>query len=142
MQAVMRAHRESIQKICSKDYSREQIEKYSKDIWERSVLNDHHYVVEVDGKVEGMCHAHLSDKGVGMILGLYFTPKIKGQGIAKIAINQAIKYLKNQNVSEIKLTSSLTAKGFYERMGFVVIRQKVTSIRGVEIESFEMSLSC
>ena len=52
MKSVMRAHKLSIEEICSKDYTSEQIAKwadvnYSNDVWQKSVLEEIHYVIEV-----------------------------------------------------------------------------------------------
>ena len=143
MKRVEAAHRESILKICSKDYSPEQIEKFSQvkytdDIWQNSVGNEFHIVVEIEGEVEGFCHAKVREDGNGEIVGLYLTPKAQGKKIGREIVEQAFDFLKQFNPSKIVLNGTKTAKPFYEKMGFKVIEEKKSLIRGIEIESFYM----
>lgn len=143
MQAVESAHRKSIIELCSKDYTPEQIDKYSNvkytpDRWEASVNNDYHICVEVDGVIEGMCHSRIREDGHGEILGLYFTKAIAGNGIGREIVEMAFEYFKKFNPAKIVLTGTVTAKPFYVKLGFREIKEKTIILRGVEIECFEM----
>jgi len=149
MNAVIDAHRRSIIEICSKDYTPEQITKfsevtYSSDIWKNSVNNDYHVLIEVNGVVEGMCHAGIRKDGNGEILGLYFTKKIAGKGIGREVVEMAFNYLEQFNPPKIVLTGTITAKPFYEKMGFVVIGEEMSEIRGTQLQCFKMErvISC
>lgn len=146
MKAVEDAHRRSIKKICSKDYSPEQIEKfaavkYTEDRWEHSINNDYHIVVEKDGVVEGMCHAKVHENGEGEIVGLYFTDKVIGRGIGRKVMEFAFEYMKEHKAKKFFLNGTITAKPFYEKMGFQVVEKKKASIRGTEIDCFLMERS-
>jgi putative acetyltransferase len=143
MKSVEDAHRSSIQEICSRDYTEDQIEsysfvKYTLDRWENSVNNDYHIVVEVDGNVEGFCHAKMLDNGDGEVVGLYFTRKIVGQGIGRKVVENAFDYLNKYNPKKIVLTGTITAKPFYEKMGFIEIEKKKINMRGAELTCFKM----
>lgn len=140
---VMKAHKLSIQQICSKDYKAEQIAhwsnfQYSPEIFANAVNNEFHYVIEVDGKVEGFCHAAAYEKGEGEIKGLYFSPKATGRGTAKEIFDIALNYLKEHKCTHISISSSKTAKGFYEKMGFTTLGKNTINIRGQEIECYQM----
>ena len=115
MKAVEDAHRKSIIKICSKDYSPDQIEKYSainysSENWEKSINNDYHLVVEVNNTIEGFCHAKIGDNGDGHIVGLYFSQVIAGQGIGRKVIEMTFNYLDQFMPRKIVLTGTVTAK--------------------------------
>lgn len=143
MKSVEGAHRRSILEICSKDYSADQIEKYAEvkytsDIWENSINNEYHISVEVDGNIEGMCHAKVCENGDGEIVGLYFTKKIAGQGLGRKVVEMAFEYLSSFKPKKIILTGTITAKGFYETMGFVEIEKKQVNLRGALIDCFQM----
>ena len=143
MKSVEDAHRKSILEICSKDYTPGQIEKfsgvkYTSDIWENSINKEYHIVVESNGKIEGMCHAKVRENGDGEIVGLYFTKEIAGKGIGRKVVEMAFDYLDQFNPKKIILTGTVTAKPFYERMGFVEVEEKKANIRGAEITCFLM----
>jgi putative acetyltransferase len=143
MKAVEDAHRRSILKICSKDYTPDQIEKfagvkYTSDIWENSVNNEYHIVVEVDGNIEGMCHAKIREDGDGEIVGLYFTEEVAGKGIGREIVEMAFDYLDQFSPKKIVLTGTVTAKPFYEKMGFVEVEEKKINIRGADLTCFRM----
>ena len=146
MRSVEDAHRRSILEICSKDYTADQIEKfsgvkYTSDIWDNSINNEYHIVVEVDGKIEGMCHAKLREDGDGEIVGLYFSKVISGQGIGREVVEMAFKYLEQFRLKKIVLTGTVTAKHFYKKMGFVEKVEKKINIRGAEITCYSMEKS-
>ncbi len=143
MKAVEDAHRRSIVEICSKDYSEEQIEKYSDvrytpERWENSINMDYHISVEVDGIIEGMCHSRLREDGDGEILGLYFSKIIAARGIGREVVKMAFDYFNQFNPPKIVLTGTVTAKAFYEKMGFIEIEDKTIDLRGVKLRCFQM----
>lgn len=143
MKAVEDAHRRSIIEICSKDYSPAQIEKYSainysSEIWEKSINDDYHLVVEVKNIIEGFCHAKIGDNGDGHIVGLYFSPVIAGQGIGRKVIEMTFNYLDQYMPRKIVLTGTVTAKPFYEKMGFIAVERKIITIRGAELPCYRM----
>lgn len=145
--AVKDAHIRSIQQICSKDYTPEQVAAwaqppYTDDIWQKAVNEQHHQVVEIDGKIEGFCHSVVHEDGVGEILGLYFTPKAAGLGLGKKIVQQAFDYMNQFNTSKIIICSTVTVKDFYQKMGFQIVGEKSTfPIRGEEIDYFKMELT-
>ncbi len=143
MNSVEDAHRRSIIEVCSKDYTADQIAKYSAvkyspEVWENSVNNHFHVVVEVKGKIEGMCHARLLEDGVGEIVGLYFSRVILGKGIGREVIEMAFEYLDQFDIKKIRLTGTVTAKPFYEKMGFIEIEKLQQNIRGAMLDCFRM----
>ncbi|MAV90453.1 MAG: hypothetical protein CL676_03465 [Bdellovibrionaceae bacterium] len=142
--SVKDAHIRSIHQICSKDYTQKQIEAwaqppYSDDVWERAVNRQLHQVVELDGKIEGFCHSTVHEDGTGEILGLYLTPEVAGLGVGKKMVQQALEYINTFKPRKIVVESTITAKGFYERMGFKLVHEILDhKIRGEIIQCFRM----
>jgi len=146
MKAVEDAHRRSILEICSKDYTTDQIEKfsgvkYTSDIWENSINNEYHISIDVNGCIEGMCHAKIREDGDGEIVGLYFTKEVAGKGLGREIVEMAFKHLDEFKPNKIVLTGTITAKPFYEKMGFVEVEEKKLNIRGAEITCYRMEKS-
>ena len=143
MKSVENAHRRSILEICSKDYTSDQIEKfagvkYTSDIWANSINNEYHISIEVNGSIEGMCHAKIREDGDGEIVGLYFTKELAGKGLGREIVEMAFDYLDKYKPRKIVLTGTVTAKPFYEKMGFVETEEKKMNIRGADLTCFRM----
>jgi len=144
--AVKEAHIRSIREVCSKNYSSRQIEAwaqppYSDEMWERALKTQYHQLVEVDGKIEGFCHATVHEDGTGEILGLYLTSKATGLGVGKEIALQALEYIRSHQPKKIIVESTLTAKGFYEKLGFKLDYEILDhKIRGEIIECFRMEM--
>lgn len=143
MNAVMSAHKRSIQEVCSKDYTKEQTDlwsnvNYSLEIWERTITKDIFFVVEIDGTVQGMCHGRNHDNGTAEIMGLYFAPELIGQGVGREVFEKCMSELIKPNPSKVIISATKTAKGFYEAMGFKPVKEVVCNIRGADILTFDM----
>jgi ribosomal-protein-alanine N-acetyltransferase len=144
---IHESHMKSIQDICSRDYTPEQIKAWGGRSFDEGylqglTLKEHVWVIEMNGQVEG--HGLLTfsqNKKVAEVSGLYLTPKALGQGLGK----EIIFYMKEicliKDINEIKLLSTKTAKSFYEALGF---RQNgsdtIYTISGIGVEAYPMSL--
>ena len=142
---VMRAHRLSIKEICSKDYTPEQIEKwsdvkYTDEVWEDSVNKDFHYVIEVDGRIEGFCHSQVHANNVGEIKGLYFTKVVHGRGLGRELFELSMKNLRECGCMTFFIFATKTAKGFYEKMGFIEVESLNIQVRGSNLECYKMEM--
>ena len=146
--AVNEAHKRSIREVCSKDYNSEQIEKWSNvtyddKIWENGIKNHFYYVVEVNGKVEGMCHALVHDDHItGEIFGLYLTPQAIGLGAGRELVEMAMDWMKVQApITKVVISGTKTAKPFYEKMGFKAKGGPAKEeIRGAILDCYDMEL--
>lgn len=139
------AHVRSIREVCSKDYEPHQIEAwssviYDQEIWDKNVTNDIFYVLEKAGRVEGMIHGRVHDNSIGEIMGLYFTPEIIGQGYGRKAFEIVMDEIKQTKPEKVVISGTVTARPFYEAMGFSVKEIKLSNIRGVDIQTNEMEL--
>lgn len=143
--SVEAAHIRSIREVCSKDYSADQIEKwsaikYSDDIWHNTVNRDCCYLVVKGSVTYGFCHAKIHENNRGEIVGLYFTPEIIGQGLGRTVFDKCMTYLDEHLTKTIFIRGTKTARGFYEAMGFKVIESGTLQIRGAEIAYYYMEL--
>lgn len=143
---VNEAHIRSIREVVARDYNQEQIDawaslKYTDDVWQNSLANDHYRVVEIDGLIEGFCHSRIHKNGRGEIMGLYLAPNANGKGIAREMFEMARGWFRENGVNEVDVTATKTALGFYQRMGFELKGEAQDhAIRGVAIEAFCLTL--
>ena len=53
---------------------------------------------------------------------LFVEPDLQGDGIGALLVKHVEAHAQQAGVSELKLSSSLTARGFYERLGYRMIQ--------------------
>jgi len=148
-EAIHRAHMKSIQEICSKDHSPQEIQAwghrpYREDQRVDSIQNDLVWVVEDSGLIEGYGHLKIFEKdGVkrGYISGLYLTPKIIGKSFGKTILDLMMEELRSAGVKRISLESTMTARNFYRKVGFVETGPETTvEMNGTPIRCYPMKM--
>jgi putative acetyltransferase len=144
------AHMKSIQEVCAKDHTAEEIQAwgyrpFSEDHRINAIKNQFVWVVATDEVIEGYGHFGLEkkdDKTVGYIFGLYLAPEALGQGLGSYLTHAIIEEASRLGVKQIILDSTITAHQFYEHLGFKDSGLKKTLlIGGVQIQCFPMSLT-
>ena len=137
---MQKLYAETIQAICIDDYNQQQI-----DVWKATAQNAERWrnvvheqlaiVAEKNRKVIGF--GTLKD---GNYIDFFYVHKdFQGQGIAcKILSQLETQAIKSGNFN---LTSdvSITAKPFFEKKGFLVIREQRNFKKGVELINYKMS---
>ena len=142
---VNQAHIRSIREVCAKDYTEDQIAKwsnltYTDDVWSKTVHKNCCYVIEVNENIFGFCHSYIANSSEGEIAGLYLTPEVIGKGFGRIIFSKCIEYLKENNCKKAYLYSTKTSQKFYQRMGFKLIETKMITLRGTSLESHYMEM--
>lgn len=146
-EGIIHSHVTSIRELCSKDYTFEQIEawagrKFRAPLWHQAIDRDFVWVVEKDSHVRGFGHLAIMDEENGELMGLYFTPEICGQGLARKLFKEILKVAREHNLNRINLYATITARSFYENLGFVQSDSDTTiEMRGVPIPCYPMQLS-
>lgn len=143
--AIIDSHIRSIREVCSKDYTPEQIAAWSgRDFkierWCETIDKDYVWVVEVDSKVRGFGHFSLKEGKVGEIRGLYFAPECRGLGAGKKLFKLIEDEAKRNDIVELQLNGTITAKPFYESCGFKQVGDACgLELGGVQIPCFFMN---
>ncbi|MFZ3229810.1 MAG: GNAT family N-acetyltransferase [Pseudobdellovibrio sp.] len=127
-ESVHNVHMFSINNICAKDYTADEIRvwggrKYKPSFRIPSILNEIFLVVEFENSIEGFCQMEFVKNNKNslrssVLHGLYLTPEILKKNIGNVLIKLVIEYCRSENVKTIKLRSTLTALNFYKKMGF------------------------
>jgi GNAT superfamily N-acetyltransferase len=77
----------------------------------------HTFVCQKGGRIVGTIAL-----GGDRLRTLFVAPELQGDGIGARLVAHLEEYALKQGVSELALSSSLTARRFYERLGYRVIR--------------------
>lgn len=148
-EAIHVAHMKSIREICSKDHSSQEIQAwghrpYRVDHRTGSIKNDLVWVVEDNGSIEGFGHLKIFEKdGIknGYISGLYLTPRVTGKSLGKAIVEMMMEEMKTAQVKQITLESSITARDFYHKVGFVDSGPETTvELGGAPIRCYPMRM--
>jgi 8-oxo-dGTP pyrophosphatase MutT (NUDIX family)/L-amino acid N-acyltransferase YncA len=146
--AIHEAHLRSVREICVKDHGEEEIRGWGfrplENRWITQIRTGYTWVVESFGVVQGVGHIRMFEQD-GMkqcyLHALYLTPDVKGKGAGKKLVNLMIKTAIDLQAVSITLDSTITAKGFYERLGFVSAGDmKKVDIGGYSVTSFPMKM--
>jgi len=148
-EAIHRAHMTSIQEVCAKDYSPEEIRAWGHRPFDEkkrlsAIKSDLVLVVEKSGSIEGYGHIRVLEKeGVRLahLFGLYLTPNIIGQNLGHALVDVMIEEAKAQKVKAVSLESTITAREFYRKMGFSEVGPETTvQVNGVPIRCYQMTM--
>lgn len=141
------AHMISINEICSKDHSADEIRVWGGRQCEQvnrlpAIKNDFYLVVESQDKVEGFCQLKLNYKDgltTAHLYGLYITPKILKMKVGHVLMALVFEYCLSEDVKLINLGSSLTARGFYKKYGFYETGDlSFTKMNSVDVRYYPM----
>lgn len=143
---IIHVHVNSIRHVCGKDYTAEQIEawagrNFKPSLWEQAIDRDFIWVIEENQQVLGFGHFAVMDNDNGEVLGLYFIPPAIGHGLGKRMFQEFLKVARSHHLKRITLHSTITAKTFYESLGFQQYESDTTvEMRGVAIPCHPMEL--
>ncbi|WP_321345078.1 GNAT family N-acetyltransferase [uncultured Draconibacterium sp.] len=138
LEGILTLFVETINTVCAKDYSPEQ-----RAVWTAGAQ----YPERMEKKLETQYFlvARIAEKLVGFAslennyLDFLFVHKdFQGLGIAKQLYDTLLQKANETNVKTLTSNVSLTARPFFEKMGFEVICKQDNLTRGVNLNNFKM----
>ena len=136
---ILNLFTETISEVNNQDYSPSQIEAWSsgaRDIDRWLQKNDEQYflVTEEEGGITGFA----SITNEGYLDTMFVHKNHQRKGIAKALIAALIDYASKKQVQEITTEGSITARPFFEKYGFRVVKKQKVNRKGIEIVNFRM----
>tara|TARA_R110001592_G_C13011660_1_gene736789 strand:- start:521 stop:979 length:459 start_codon:yes stop_codon:yes gene_type:complete len=129
--------RSAITQVCSKDYSAEQIQawvpaQYEHAKWKKRIEAIKPFVATIDGEVVGYADIQ-SD---GYIDHFFVGGSCQARGVGRALMNTLL----SQKIDGKKAYSnvSITARPFFEKYGFKVVKENTVQIGGVGLCNFTM----
>jgi ribosomal protein S18 acetylase RimI-like enzyme len=136
---IARLHRQTFRNINSKDYTKDQINAWSTRTnaqrFRNSANKCKRWVAVQDDKVVGFCD-HTLD---GEFWGLYVHKDFIGKGIGSRLLKVAEDSLKKMGFKKVHLEATVTAKEFYKKHGYRVMKKDLHPINNEKLEIFNMS---
>ncbi|WP_312432621.1 GNAT family N-acetyltransferase [Lacrimispora sp.] len=127
---------DTVHKICSKDYTKEQLDAWSskdidRDAWDLSFLGHHTLVAVKDGMIVGFGDMD----NTGYLDRLFIHKDYQGQGIATALCNRLEADFPD---GPFTTHASITAKPFFESRGYRVIKEQQVERKGVILTNYVM----
>jgi putative acetyltransferase len=131
---------ETIETVCKKDYSPEQIKVWTSSIehtnrWTDRLQKQYFLIAHVENKIVG--YSSLQDNDYLDIL--YVHKDFQRQGIADRLYHEIEKEVIKRGSTILSSDVSITAKPFFEKKGFKAILEQKNIINGVEIVNYKMT---
>lgn len=130
---------ETIETICSKDYSKEQIMVWTSSIenqekWQKMIVNQYFILAIETDKIVGFGSLENDD----YLDVLYVHKDFQQKGIANFLYEILEKEAISKNATQLISDVSITAKPFFESKGFEVIQQQEVIRQNVSLINFKM----
>ncbi len=131
---------ETITAINSRDYNLQQIRAWSStaDRTEsliKKIREQHFYVAENDDPI---IIGFTSLTNSGYLDMMYVHKDFQNKGIAKVLLQKIMEKAKALQISTLETEASITAKPFFEKHGFKIIKEQIVFINEVGLTNFKM----
>lgn len=137
--SIARLHRQTIRNINSKDYPEDVIETWSSrtnaERFRGSADKCKRWVAVENDKIIGFCDHGLNDE----LWGLYVHKDYIGKGIGSRLLKIAENSLKKNGCKKITLKATITAKEFYKKQGYKVIKKDLHPVNDKKLQIFIMA---
>jgi putative acetyltransferase len=142
LQELQKLFVDTVKEICKADYNTEQISVWissieNKERWQEKLKTQFVLVAEENGKIAGFCSL---DKGNYLDL-LYVSKDYQRQGVANKLYTEIENEARRLNQPELTSDVSKTARMFFEKMGFIVVKVQTVNIKAVELTNYKMKKS-
>jgi putative acetyltransferase len=131
----------SVHEVASRDYSPAQISAWAPQTpdlseWTERLSKGTVFVCECENQLVGFIRIEKD----GCLDLLYVHSQFQRQGVAQTLFERALVWASNQGLRRLTSDVSITARPFFEHVGFRVVRSQTIEHRGVSIQNFQMEL--
>ena len=135
---VAKLHRNTIRNINSRDYSAKQIKVWSTRTsakrFRQSMSKKRRFIGIDKDKILGFGDFSLN----GVLTGLYVHKNFQSKGIGRLLLMKMEQQAKKDNIKEFNLSSTITAKNFYEKNKYKTIKKGYHEINGQKLIIYRM----
>ena len=136
--ALVRLFYDSVHGVCLGDYTQEQVDVWADGttdpaVWERSFLQHRTLVARLDGEIVGF-----ADLDGNYLDRLYVHRDFQRRGVAKALVSALEELAKAQGETRMTVHASITARGFFEKRGWQVVKAQQVERKGVLLTNFVM----
>ncbi len=134
-----RLHRQTIRNVNSKDYPNDIIAVWSArtkaQSFRKSADKCKRWVAIEDNKIVGFCDHNFKCE----LWGLYIHKNYLSRGIGSLLLKIAENSLRKQGCKKITVKSTITAKKFYQKNGYTVVKKGIHKIKDKKVHIYIMT---
>ena len=139
LESVVILFQRSVREVASRDYSPAQISAWAPEApdleaWARRLGTGGVFVYERNDQITGF--ARVDDTGCVDLL--YVHPEVQRQGVARALVDRVISWALSRRVGHLHSEVSVTARPFFESVGFRIVREQIVERRGISLQNFRM----
>jgi len=129
----------TIRNINLRDYTEHQVKAWAPDefdaqLWLKKMTAIQPFVAELDGVIVGYSDVQPS----GLVDHFFCHHEYQGQGVGRALMTHVIKQAEAKGLNRIYSEVSITARPFYEHMGFTVVNEQQIEVRGATLANYVM----
>ncbi|WP_245591364.1 GNAT family N-acetyltransferase [Derxia gummosa] len=129
----------AVREVACRDYSPGQLDAWAPAdhepaVWARLMARLDPFVAVLAGEPVGYADVQAS----GLIDHFFVAARANGRGVARALMARVEAEARGRGITELHAEVSLTAEGFFARMGFEVVRRQVVTVRGVALRNAVM----
>lgn len=129
----------TIRNINLRDYTEHQVKAWAPDefdaqLWLKKMTAIQPFVAELDGVIVGYSDVQPS----GLVDHFFCHHEYQGQGVGRALMTHVIKQAEAKGLNRIYSEVSITARPFYEHMGFTVVNEQKIEVRGATLTNYVM----
>lgn len=139
LEDILELFEATVSEVNKLDYSATQLSAWSssakdRERWQNKIITQYFLVAEEDKVITGFA----SITPEGYLDTMFVHRDHQRKGIAGLLIEALIDYAHKINVAEILTDGSITARPFFEKYGFEVIKRQEVNRKGIAIANFKM----
>ena len=136
---IARLFHETVREINIRDYSPSQVQAWAPDDlnfrdWVQRNETRWIYVADDRGAIAGFCELEPS----GHIDCFYCHKNYQGRGVGRQLYQALETQAMNQSIHCLFVEASITAKPFFQKMGFRLLREQTVTVRGHQFINYAM----
>lgn len=136
--ALVRLFYGSVHGVCLGDYTQEQVNVWADGtadpaVWEQSLLKHRTLVARIGGEIAGF-----ADLDGNYLDRLYVHRDFQRQGVATALVSALETAAREQGEIRMTVHASITARPFFEKRGWRVVKEQQVERKGILLTNFVM----
>ncbi|MFM2584862.1 GNAT family N-acetyltransferase [Vibrio campbellii] len=129
----------TVRNVNRRDYTEQQVKAWAQEgfdsqLWLKKMISIQPFVAELDGVIVGYSDVQPS----GLVDHFFCHHEYQGQGVGRSLMTHVLKQAEAKGLNRIYSEVSITARPFYEHMGFTVVNEQQIEVRGATLTNYVM----
>ncbi|PQJ44328.1 GNAT family N-acetyltransferase [Vibrio campbellii] len=129
----------TVRNVNRRDYTEQQVKAWAQEgfdsqLWLNKMISIQPFVAELNSVIVGYSDVQPS----GLVDHFFCHHEYQGQGVGRVLMTHVIKQAEAKGLDRIYSEVSITARPFYEHMGFTVVNEQQIEVRGATLTNYVM----